>query len=415
MKSKPISSPLPTHGMTRRAFLLNSTGALAGAALAGGSLGAAGAAVWTAGKREFQDRSAQAPALPVAVLRCLSYEPQTFRQALAKSFDLIGGIQSLVRDRTVTVKLNLTGLSWKPVFGLPAQETYQTQPNTVAALCALLTEAGARRVVLVENLYWDKPFEQVLIEAGWDVKAIQSAGDHRVSFEDTRNRGAFPGYTRFKVPWGGFLYPAFDLNQRFGQTDVLVSLAKLKQHATAGITGAVKNCFGNTPTSLYGDTAPDEKGLIHRAVMFHGGDKAVPAGVPAELDHGLAKEGTIRVPYITADIFGARPCDLNIVEGVRTIRGGEGHWNDGIGLMEPKVLIVGRNGVCTDSVGTAVMGFDPQAADGHAPFPGTNHLRLLASVGVGANDLRRIEVRGVPIKEVLCPFQPARTGAKEKS
>ena len=415
MRTKPASSNGPTAGMTRRTFLHYSGRALAGAALASGSLGVAGAAVWTAGKREFQDRSARAPALPVALLRCPSYEPPVFREALARSFDLIGGIRSLVRDRTVTVKLNLTGLEWKPVFGLPARETYQTQPDTVAALCALLAEAGARRIVLIENLYWDKPFEQVLIESGWEVKAIQSAGQQRVSFEDTRNRGRFPGYTRFKVPWGGFMYPAFDLNQRFEQTDVLVSLAKLKQHATAGITGAIKNCFGNTPTSLYGDTAPDEKGLIHRAVMFHGGDKAVPAGVPAELDHGLPKEGTVRVPYITADIFGARPADLNIVEGVRTIRGGEGHWNDHIGLMEPKVLLVGRNGVCTDSVATAVMGFDPQAPDRRPPFPGTNHLRLLASAGVGANDLKRIEVRGVPVKDVVCPFQPSQPGTKENS
>ena len=158
-----------------------------------------------------------------------------------------------------------------PVFDLPAQETYQTQPNTVAALCALLVESGVREIVLIENLYWDKPFAQVLTGAGWDVKAIESAGNHKVRWEDTRNRGAFPGYSRFKVPWGGYVYPAFELNQRFEKTDVLISLAKLKQHATAGITGAVKNCFGNTPTAIYGDNAPDEKGLNHRAGLFHGG------------------------------------------------------------------------------------------------------------------------------------------------
>ena len=415
MKDQPNQVASHADAVTRRAFLLSSTRALAGAALARGSLGVVSAAAPASAKRKFPDLSARAPVSPVAVLRCDSYEPQVFRQALEKSFDLIGGIQSLVRDKTVAVKLNLTGLSWKPVFGLAAQETYQTQPDTVAALCAILAGAGARRIVLLENLYWEKPFEQVLTEAGWDVKAIRSAGDHRVTFEDTRNRGTWPGYSRFKVPWGGFMYPAFDLNQRFEKTDVLVSLAKLKQHATAGITGAVKNCFGNTPTSLYGDTAPDEKGLIHRAVMFHGGDKRVPAGVPAELDHGLPKESTVRVPHVTADIFGARPSDLNIVDGIRTIRGGEGHWNQGIGLMNPKVLVVGRNGVCTDSVGTAVMGFDPQAPDGQAPFQGTNHLRLLASAGVGANDLRRIEVRGLSIQEAVCPFQAPRTESKQKS
>lgn len=406
MKKHLLSTGCEANGLTRRRFILASTGALAGAALASEPWGGLRAAESPAGLRQLPDRSAQAPASPVALLRCESYEPMIFRHALGKAFDLIGGIGGLVRGQTVAVKLNLTGLSWKPVFGLPAQETYQSQPNTVAALCALLAEAGARRIILIENLYWDKPFEQVLTEAGWDVKAIQAAGAQRVTFEDTRNRGRFAGYSRFKVPWGGYVYPAFDLNQRFEKCDVLVSLAKLKQHATAGITGAVKNCFGNTPTALYGDTAPDEKGLIHRGIMFHGGDKKVPSGVPAELEHRLPKKAEVRVPHITADIFGARPAHLNIVEGVRTIRGGEGHWNKDIGLMEPKVLLAGKNGVCTDAVATAVMGFDPQAANGKTPFPGANHLQLLARAGVGANDLSRIEVRGAAVRDVLCPFQP---------
>jgi hypothetical protein len=39
------------------------------------------------------------------------------------------------------------------------------------------------------------------------------------------------------------------------------------------------------------------------------------------------------VPRIVADIYGARPADLGIVDGIRTIRGGEGHWNGGIALV----------------------------------------------------------------------------------
>ena len=110
----------------------------------------------------------------------------------------------------------------------------------------------------------------------------------------------------------------------------------------------------------------------------------------------MAKEGTVRVPYITADIFGARPADLNIVEGVRTIRGGEGHWNDHIGLIEPKVLLAGRNGVCTDSVATAVMGFDPTAEYPNGPFlHGENHLNIAQSLGLGTNRLEEIEIKGI--------------------
>lgn len=355
---------------------------------------------------QLPDQSDKAPSRPVAIQRCGSFEPQPFRKTLSAALDLIGGIEKLVRNKTVTIKVNLTGMSWKPFGGLPAYESYQTHPNTVAALCAALSDAGARRMVIVENLYWRDPFEKIVGDLGWDVGGIKSAGGHRVLFEDTRNRGPFPGYSRFKVPWGGFIYPAFDLNQRFEKTDVLISLSKLKQHACAGVTMTIKNMFGATPCSLYGNNAPDDEGLVHRTSMFHSGKKSPPAGVPGELDHGLSRHSFVRVPRIVADIYGARPVDLTIVDGIRTLRGGEGHWNRGVSLIEPKLLLAGRNGVCTDAVCTAAMGFDPQAPHGKHPFQGDNHLKLLASVGMGTNDLGRIEVLGLPLKEAVCPFSP---------
>ena len=284
------------------------------------------------------DRSRDAPSLPVAIQRCQSFEPQLLRRKFDAAFGLIGGIDKLVANKTVTVKINLTGLAWKPFGGLPAYESYQTHPNTVAALCAILHDAGAKRIVVVENLYWDRPMEKTLIDQGWDVSAIQSAGGHKVLFEDTRNRGAFPGYSRFKVPWGGFIYPAFDLNQRFEKTDVLVSLSKLKQHACAGVTMTAKNFFGITPCSLYGNTAPNENPLTHRTDMFHGGRKSTPDGVPAEVDNDCPHDAKYRVPRVVADIYGARPADLALVDGIRTMRGGEGHWNRGVSLLEPKLI-----------------------------------------------------------------------------
>lgn len=343
---------------------------------------------------------------PVALLRCDSYDPQDFRRVLNEGLKRTGGLKDLVLNKTVTVKVNLTGMTWEPVDGLPARETYQTHPNSLGALCAALEDAGARRILIVETLYWEGSFEQILTDAGWDVNMIRSAGNHRVGFEDIRNRGNWPSYARFEVPWGGFMFPAFDLNQRFEKTDVLISLAKLKQHACAGVTGAVKNCFGNTPCSLYGNDAPSETALLHRTEIFHDGKKQVSESAPSELDHEYSRSQYVRVPRITADIYGARPADLCIVDGVRTIRGGEGHWNRGVSVIEPKVLVVGRNGVCTDAVCTAVMGFDPKASFGKTPFPGDNHLHLLASVGLGTNDLERIEITGLPLDKAVFPFAP---------
>ncbi|UCF36401.1 MAG: DUF362 domain-containing protein [Acidobacteriota bacterium] len=352
----------------------------------------------------IQDLSSQAPSSPVSLLRCESYDPQTFRTCLEKSLDLIGGVGDLVQGKTVTIKVNLTGMTWEPVDGLPARETYQTHPHSLAALCAILNDAGARRIYVVETLYWKKPFEEILEDSGWDVKAIQSAGGHKVQFEDIRNRGSWSDYARFQVPWGGFMFPAFDLNRRFHDTDVLISLAKLKEHACAGITGVIKNCFGNTPCSLYGNDSPSEDALLHRTSIFHNGEKPVSGDVPAELEHGKSNSQFVRVPNITADIYGARPADLGIVDGVRTIRGGEGHWNRGVSVVEPKLLIAGRNGVCTDAVCTAAMGFDPLAAPETKPFPGDNHLNLMASVGLGTNDPERIEVAGLSLEEAVFPF-----------
>jgi uncharacterized protein (DUF362 family) len=389
--------------MTRRTMMASSLGAA--------GLVACGVRIARAEEKRrpaVRDRSAEAPTAPVALLRCESFEPRLLRQRFDKAFDLVGGLKPWVENKTVTVKINLTGMEWKPFAGLPAYETYQTHPATLAALCAALHDAGARRIVIVENLYWRRPVEESLAAGGWDVGMIRSAGGHKVTFEDTRNRGAFPGYSRLTVPWGGYIYPAFDMNQRFEKTDLLVSLAKLKQHATAGVTGAVKNLFGNTPSAIYGDDGPGEHALMHRAAMFHGGRRKPPAGAPQELDHGQPKQGTVRVPRITADIFGARPSELNIVEGVRSISGGEGTWNKGIALVEPKLLLVGRNGVTTDAVCTAAMGFDPRAGHGQFPFQGDNHLQLLAEAGVGTNDLDRIEVRGLALKEAVYPYQPGK-------
>ena len=379
---------------------LCAVGALSGASLLGAESRNVMAA--PAGK----SLAGQAPTAPVAIHRCNSFEPQQLRKVYDAAFDQIGGIKGLVENKTVTIKINTTGMAWDPLFGYPAYETYQTHPNTVAALCAALDHAGARRIVVLENYYWKKSPEVILGGLGWDIAAVKSAGGHKVSFEDTRNLGQFKSYARVMVPWGGYIFPGFEINARFEKTDVLISLAKLKQHACAGVTGAVKNFFGITPSSLYGDDGPNEDAVMHRAAMFHGARGKPPAGVPQEIDHNIPAKGNFRVPNITADIFGARPSDLNIVDGVRSISGGEGHWNEGIALVEPKLMLVGRNGVCTDAVATAVMGFDPQAESGQFPFQGDNHLQLLADGGIGTNDLKKIEVLGLSVKEALYPYAP---------
>lgn len=393
------------HGPLSRRALLG-----VGAGAAGGWLAGSWRTCRAAGHasgRVFPDRSKDAPTAPVGIRRCPSYEPATVRAALESTLRLVCDLPKLVAGKSVAVKMNLTGGPGK-LAGLPAQQTYHVHPKLVAALCGVLHDAGARRIVLLESQYSNKRPEDVLGPAGWDISAIKSAGGQTVTFEDTRNRGRWPKYSRLPVPWGGYMYPAFDLNQSYEKNDVFISLAKLKDHATAGVTMAVKNLFGIPPTSLYGATSPDENCLSARMEVLHFASHRVPDGVPGEVQHGGPDDPVYRVPRITADLMGARPIDLAIVDGVQSNRGGEGPWVVGVEALQPRLLLAGCNAVCTDAVCTAVMGYDPQSPHYSFPFPGDNHLRLLAQVGVGTNDPRRIEVRGLSVAEARFPFNPRR-------
>jgi uncharacterized protein (DUF362 family) len=108
-----------------------------------------------------------------------------------------------------------------------------------------------------------------------------------------------------------------------------------------------------------------------------------------------------------ADLMAARPVHLAVVDGIESMCRQE---NSGVAAdhVQPRVLVVGTNPVCVDAVGAAVMGFDPMADRGHAPFENCDsQLRLAEELGVGTRDLTRIEVAGAKISDVLFDYRKA--------
>jgi hypothetical protein len=244
-----------------------------------------------------------------------------------------------------------------------------------------------------------------MLDSGWNVRTLQSAAAG-VEFENTNALGKSKSYARFKVSGDAYMYPAYDLNRAFEDTDVFVSLAKLKNHATCGVTLSLKNCFGSLPASIYGDNAgvdePNENPTSGRGRVGHQGLRQPSKSAPQELHFGANHDPGYRVPHIVADLSAARPIHLAIVEGVESMAGGEGPWIRGVRTVKPGVLFAGLNPVCTDAVATAVMGYNPRAARGTAPFQTCDNTILLAEGhGVGAADLQRIDVRGVSIAQAL--------------
>ncbi len=341
----------------------------------------------------------------VAIVPCRSYGPEV-REAFAKSFDLLGGIGPLVKSKTVTVKLNLTATNFSEFLGRPVGETYMTHDATVLALTSQLFAAGAKRVRLVESTQSKASLGSTLALADWDVKALDAMG--KVEFENTRNLGTGKTYAHLKVPFGGHMFSSFDLNRAYEETDVMVSLAKLKNHITAGVTLSMKNLFGITPNSLYGDQAGSEDATAGRGPLHNprGFEKIKLPGIK---DGITATDPTWRVPRIVADVCAARPIDLAIIDGITAMSGGEGPWCGQVAELKvttPGILIAGLNAVSTDAVGTAIMGYaNPRAARGVKPFDiCDNHLLLAEEAGLGTADLSQIEVRGLAIEKARYPY-----------
>jgi uncharacterized protein (DUF362 family) len=351
----------------------------------------------------------QAPAPPVAVARCATYDNNVLLATFSAVFDQLGGLGRIVGGKTVTIKLNLTGSPALRIQGKPLGVTHYTHPRTAGALAHLLGKAGARRVRFVESCWATAgPLEEYLLDSGWNIRTLLSAANG-VEFENTNALGKSKSYSRLKCPHGGYLFSAYDLNRAYEDTDVFVSMAKLKDHETCGVTLAMKNCFGITPASIYGDDAraaePNESPTKGRLTVLHQGKRGPSTSAPQELNPSSSRDPGYRVPRITADLVAARPIDLAIVDGVETIAGGEGPWIEGVRPVKPGVLIAGTNPVTTDAVAAAIMGYDPAAPRGVKPFGKCDNTLLLAeSLGIGSTDLKRIEVRGTPITEVVYRF-----------
>jgi uncharacterized protein (DUF362 family) len=339
----------------------------------------------------------------VALTRARSYGAEA-AAAMRQALDLLGGIGSLVRGKTVSVKVNFTGWPIQGLFGRTAGETYVTHGDTALALAQILSESGARRVRFVESEAVALPLEDVVASAGWDVRSLQAIAG--VEFENTRNLGSGAQYSRLAVSDGGRLFSYLDVNHSYADTDVFVSLCKMKEHATAaGLTLSMKNLFGITPNSLYGSEGAGEDRLGYRGPI-HGKAEGWVRLLPGEKTGFENEVVGVRVPRTIVDENLARPVHLAIVDGITTIRGGEGWWNAGVAPIDPGVIVAGFNALSTDAVSASVMGFDARAAHYTAPFETReNHLLLAEQAGLGTADVSRIEVRGLRIADVRTPFR----------
>lgn len=367
------------HPVSRRHFL-GVMGAAAASVAAAACSNTPATAAPSVNTDPINTNSAASNKPKVTVAQVMSYERAEVRKQVRAMLDSLGGLKGVVKSRDrVIIKPNLTGgIKSGTVYGTTPIESYITHPEVVRALAEAVKEAGAREVVIVESVYeWPSYVD-------WGYEAI--AKELGLKLVDLNQAAPYKDFTKASAGKNPLLFPEFKVNPILNETDVFMSVAKMKTHATAGITLSMKNLVGMVPKQFY---------------ELHAGD-----GYRSGL-HGPDNEGYQRIPKTIVDLNVARPIHFALIDGIKTAEGGEGPWINGIRAKQVNVLVAGMNALATDTVGTAIMGYDATAQAEALPFMyGLNHFALAAQAGLGTNKLSEINVLGAPVNDVKTKFRP---------
>lgn len=166
----------------------------------------------------------------VSIVPCPDYAPETARAALLAALEPLGGLGWVEPGMKIAVKANL-------VARMKPETAAATHPVLVTELCRLLTELRGGRDGGGQP---GGPFT-----AAWVGGIYSGTGMHAV---EAAARAWNSDYSVREVafPEGGTV-KSFPCTAWLLEADAIVDFAKLKTHAMAGMTCAVKNFFGVIP------------------------------------------------------------------------------------------------------------------------------------------------------------------------
>jgi len=292
-------------------------------------------------------------------------EEKTIRVGIAKGKDVVkavrqavslaGGLDQLISpDSRVLIKPNLS-------VALPAKTGVTTNPHVVTALIQFVREAGAREILVGESAV-----------VGFDAGAIFDALKVRSLFEKAGAKVVSLDQDQpveVKVPQGEVLKKVKIWRTAY-ESDVIISVPKMKTHFQTGVTLSLKN--------MKGTVTDESKRIIHRI--------GVPVKKQEEygLDQGIVDLNTV----ISADlaVIDATVSLEGFVPGPRLVGN----------PVQMDTIIAGLDSVAVDAVGCRVIGLDPQEV---------RHIRLAYERKLGRMLPREIEVMGRAIQSVLRPLK----------
>ncbi|HET7544851.1 MAG TPA: DUF362 domain-containing protein [Polyangiaceae bacterium] len=328
--------------------------------MAGASAGAAGYAVSI-----VQSDKAQASELTQDDVRSLVTEAVT--QA--------GGLDFIKDGQTVVLKPNLLTTTSGSTLLAATVNGITTDWRVAHAVAALVRARNPSGKILVMEGSIEST-TQAYSRMGYTPQNFGTLVDEFIALEGAScSKPSADGLVQ-KSAAGGKLYW---VNQRFFAADVVISLAVLKTHFQAGITGSVKNLgIGATPANKYSN---------------NGCGRTQTA---AYIDHGRAG-----LAAFIHDFYSVRPADFAIIDGLQGVQNGPNPayvqgGNYDADRMNMRLVMASKNAVALDAIEAQVMGCDPKGVD---------YLLKLDQSGFGTSDTSKITVLGKAVSAVRREFK----------
>jgi uncharacterized protein (DUF362 family) len=253
----------------------------------------------------------------VSIVKCPDYS--SVKEALEKSLDLIGGLESVIQPGdNVLLKPNILAAS-------PPENAVTTHPAVVTAMCKFVLEAGGKPAV-GDGAGISRPgtTAQALKISGIQ-EAARKAGANIINFETA-------GFTLVDVP-DPLQFKKLYISNPVLEADVVISLPKLKTHELTYYTGAVKNFFGAIPLKcrkkahllgkreLFGEAVADIYSVIKPQFAVMDGIIGMEGNGPS---HGkpvnsgiiLASQDCISLDIVAAELIGFNPFIIPTTAGV---------------------------------------------------------------------------------------------------
>lgn len=274
-------------------------------------------------------------------------------QGLVQTLDLLPLNDFIRQDDTVVITPNL-------VQPKPAYTATVVEPEMLRQLVRWVKARLPRRVVVAGGA-GGAPTPQVIQECGF-AEVLAAEG---VEFVDL-NHGP---YVEIDLEDDSLEAPrSTPVNRLFAEMTVHISLTPLKIHAEATMTATLKNVALSWPPAEVHGLPKTQRGIHEK---LHAFIAAMARRLPVDLS-----------------IVSASPAMI----GTGPAAGKPVHAN---------LLVAGTDPVATDVVAARLLGFMPQAVQ---------YLYRAIEVGVGEGDLKKVELKGLPLNEAEAVFSQAAYG-----